>query len=183
MPTVMTIFDGLTTHNIDRRGLLTYLQGQFEIDWGGCHGIAHWARVRANGLMLAEQTGANCHVVELFAFLHDSRRKNEGIDQGHGWRGSVLAEQLRGRFFDALDAEMALLHHACAYHSDGVNTGETTVLTCWDADRLDLGRVGMTPDPRYLGTSAARQESSRRIAHARAIAWDDRQKPWATDSD
>src|ERR1035437_1948985 len=130
MPTVMTIFDGLTTHNIDRRGLLTYLQGQFEIDWGGCHGIAHWARVRANGLMLAEQTGANCHVVELFAFLHDSRRKNEGIDQGHGWRGLVLAEQLRGRFFDALDAEMAPLHHACAYHSDGVNTGETTVLIC-----------------------------------------------------
>ena len=169
--------------DIDRRGLLTYLQGQFEIDWKGCHGIAHWARVRANGLMLAEQTGANRHVVELFAFFHDSRRTSEGIDQGHGWRGSVLAEQLRGRFFDASDAEMALLHHACVYHSDGINTGDTTVLTCWDADRLDLGRVGMTPDPRYLCTKAARQESNLQRAHARAIAWVDRQTRWTTDSD
>ena len=157
--------------DIDRRGLLTYLRGQFEIDWKGCHGIAHWARVRANGLMLAEQTGANCHVVELFAFLHDARRKNEGNDQGHGWRGFVLAEQLRGRFFDASDAEIALLRQACVYHSDGLNSGDMTVLTCWDADRLDLGRVGMTPDPRYLGTKAARQESSLLKAHTRAIAW------------
>ena len=161
---------------IDRRALLTYLQSQFEIDWKGCHGIAHWVRVRANGLMLAGKTGANRHVVELFAFFHDSRRTSEGIDQGHGWRGSVLAAQLRGQFFDATDAEMALLHHACVHHSDGINTGDTTVLTCWDADRLDLWRVGMTPDPRYLGTNAARQETSLERAHARAIAWVDRQK-------
>ena len=166
----------MTSEYIHRRGLLAYLRGGFEIDWNGCHGIAHWARVRANGLMLAEQTGANRHVVELFAFLHDARRKNEGNDQGHGWRGFVLAELLRGRFFDVSDAEMSLLRQACVYHSDGLNTGDTTVLTCWDADRLDLGRVGMTPDPRCLGTRAARQENSLEIAHARAIAWVDRQK-------
>ena len=177
------IGDGVPAFDIDRRALLAYLQGQFEIDWKGCHGIGHWARVRANGLMLAAQTGANRHVVELFAFFHDSRRMSEGIDQGHGWRGSALAEQLRGRFFEASDAEMALLHHACAYHSDGINTGDTTVLNCWDADRLDLGRVGMTPDPRYLCTTAARQESSLHKAHARAIAWVDRQTRWTTDGD
>jgi len=182
-PTAMTCCHGPAMRDIDRRALLTYLRGQFEVDWKGCHGIAHWARVRANGLMLAEQTEANRHVVELFAFFHDSRRMSEGIDQGHGWRGSALAEQLRGRFFEASDAEMALLHHACAYHSDGINTGDTTVLNCWDADRLDLGRVGMTPDPRYLCTTAARQESSLHKAHARAIAWVDRQTRWTTDGD
>ena len=179
----MTYCHGLAMRDIDRRALLVYLQGQFEIDWNGCHGIAHWARVRANGLMLAEQTGANRHVVELFAFFHDSRRTSEGVDLGHGRRGSVLAEELRGRFFKASDAEMALLHHACAYHSDGITTGDTTVLTCWDADRLDLGRVGMTPDPRYLGTKAARQESALHKADARAIAWVERQTSWATDRD
>jgi uncharacterized protein len=173
----------MTSEYIHRRALLIYLQGQFEIDWKGCHGIAHWARVRANGLMLAEQTGADRHVVELFAFFHDSRRTREGIDQGHGSRGSVLAEQLRGKFFEASDAEMALLRHACMYHSDGINTGDTTVLTCWDADRLDLGRVGITPDPRYLGTKAARQETALHKADARAIAWVDRQTPWANDRD
>jgi uncharacterized protein len=35
--------------------------------------------------------------------------------------------------------------------------GNITVQTCWDADRLDLGRVGTTPDPRYLCTAAAKQ--------------------------
>jgi uncharacterized protein len=30
------------------------------------------------------------------------------------------------------------------------------VQTCWDADRLDLLRVYVTPDPERLGTEAAR---------------------------
>jgi uncharacterized protein len=52
---------------IDRRLLIDRLREQFQINWLGHHGIAHWARVRANGLMLARETGANAHVVELFA--------------------------------------------------------------------------------------------------------------------
>ena len=33
---------------------------------------------------------------------------------------------------------------------------DATIQTCWDADRLDLGRVGERPNPTYLGTKAAR---------------------------
>jgi hypothetical protein len=40
-------------------------------------------------------------------------------------------------------------------------------LTCWNADRLDRGRVGITPDPRRLGTDAARNLLA--WAHERAI--------------
>lgn len=155
----------------DRQGLLAHLHAQFKIDWRGHHGIAHWARVRVNGLLLSETTGANKHVVELFAFFHDARRINEHIDDGHGARGSALAKQLKGKYFEATDSEMDLLHHACSYHSDGVTQGDPTVLTCWDADRLDLGRVGITPDPRYLCTGAAKQEDILRSAHSRAMAW------------
>lgn len=32
---------------------------------------------------------------------------------------------------------------ALAYHSDGYTEGDITVQVCWDADRLDLGRVGI----------------------------------------
>ena len=32
-----------------------------------------------------------------------------------------------------------------------------TVQACWDADRLDLGRLGKTPIPDYLGTEFARE--------------------------
>ena len=41
----MTIFN--------RTELLAQLRQQLVIDWWGHQGIAHWARVRANGLMLA----------------------------------------------------------------------------------------------------------------------------------
>jgi hypothetical protein len=40
---------------------------------------------------------------------------------------------------------------------------DVTIQTCWDADRLDLGRVGIRPDPARMGT-----EAGKRIAHALA---------------
>ena len=162
----------------DRQALLAHLRGQFKINWRGHHGIPHWARVRANGFMLATETAANTHVVELFAFFHDACRLNEHEDEGHGSRGAALARQLKGRFFEATDLEMNLLQYACQHHSDGLRAADTTVLTCWDADRLDLGRVGITPNPRYLCTDAAKRESNLKKAHARAMAWKRRFVPF-----
>jgi uncharacterized protein len=54
----------------------------------GHHGVAHWARVLENGMRLAEETGANIEVVQLFAVLHDSRRLNESTDPEHGPRAA-----------------------------------------------------------------------------------------------
>ena len=144
---------------------------QIAIDWYGHHGGAHWARVRANGLALARQTGALAPVVELFAFFHDSRRVHEYADEGHGARGAVLAAQLKGRFFEASDDEMDQLTEACRYHSDGRSTGSPTVLTCCDADRLDLLRVGITPRADRLCTAAARAPQLMEAANQRARSW------------
>ena len=47
--------------------LIRNIRAQFALDWNGIHGAPHWARVRANGLRLAESTGARVPVVELFA--------------------------------------------------------------------------------------------------------------------
>jgi uncharacterized protein len=123
--------------------------------------------------MLAGQTGANRHVVELFAFFHDSCRINEHEDEGHGVLGAALAKHLKGKFFDATDHEMDLLSYACEHHSDGMVKGDPTVLTCWDADRLDLWRVGIIPKARYLGTEAARTDAVMAKANRRAQAWCD----------
>jgi len=155
----------------NRQILIQFLRQQFQIDWWGHHGISHWARVRANGLMLASQTGANRHVVELFAFFHDSRRINEHQDEGHGVSGAQLARHLNGKLFGATDHEMDLLCYACEHHSDGMIQGDPTVLTCWDADRLDLVRVGITPKSRYLCTEAARTDVSMATAARRAKVW------------
>lgn len=52
---------------------------------------------------------------------------------------------------------LELLVEACHGHTHGDFHDDVTVQTCWDSDRLDLGRVGIVPDPGRLGTAAARR--------------------------
>ena len=137
--------------------LVRTIREQFHLDPTGIHGEAHWARVRDNGLRLAEATGANARVVELFAVFHDSCRRNDAYDPEHGPLGAALARTMAGNAFDLDADELELLAAACHAHSDGLRTGDVTVLTCWDADRLDLGRAGIRPHPDLLCTDAARE--------------------------
>ena len=136
--------------------LIRIVRDQFGLDWRGIHGEPHWRRVCENGLHLSGLTGADFEVVELFAFLHDSRRLNDGHDPDHGRRAADFARSLAGVAFDLEAARLDCLLTACQGHADGGRVGGITVLTCWDADRLDLGRVGTRPDPRRLCTEAAR---------------------------
>jgi uncharacterized protein len=130
---------------------------EYALPWHGTHGVSHWARVLENGIRLAQETGANIEVVQLFAVFHDARRINEGTDDGHGKRGADLAAAFRGDWFDLPDDNFDLLYEACAGHTDGGTDGDITIQTCWDADRLDLGRVGIVPAPKKLCTPVARR--------------------------
>lgn len=143
--------------------LVREVLARYELPWDGVHGLPHWARVLETGLRLASETGADPKVVALFAVFHDSCRTSEGWDDDHGRRGAERAAELRGRAFELDDDRFALLRHACVHHTDGDTDGDPTVLTCWDADRLDLGRVGIAPHPRYLCTEPARRPET--------IAW------------
>jgi uncharacterized protein len=137
-----------------RRVLQAVLEA-YALPWNGLHGIGHWARVLENGRRLADATGANLDVVQLFAVLHDSRRFNEGDDPDHGPRASEFASTLRGRVFQLADSEFGLLWVACADHTHELSHPDPTIQTCWDADRLDLARVGVEPDPAYLSAATA----------------------------
>ena len=141
---------------IDTGRIFREVLNQYALPVRGRHGVVHWARVLENGLRLAERTGANVAVVTLFALFHDSRRINEHMDDGHGLRGGEFARALRTRLFELNDPDFELFFEACRYHTDGQTDGDVTLQTCWDADRLDLGRVGITPKPDLLCTDAAR---------------------------
>lgn len=118
------------------------------------HGLVHWRRVAANGAELAAETpGADAGIIALFALFHDSMRDNDGHDPQHGRRGGALARELSGLRGDRLE----LLVHACEYHADGLTSDDPTVGCCWDADRLDLPRVGIAPHASYLSTEAAKR--------------------------
>ena len=148
--------------------LMDLIEQGFALRLEGIHGTAHWARVRDNGLRLAEQTGANTKVVELFAYLHDSKRLNDGHDPQHGARAARFAASIRISLLDLSDSDFELLRFACEFHTDGLTEADVTVQTCWDADRLDLGRIGVRPDPRRLCTSAAREPDTIEWALARS---------------
>lgn len=142
---------------------------RFALGLRGIHGIRHWTRVRENGHRLAKHTGANKQVVELFAFLHDCCREDDGSDPYHGDRAAEFALTLRGTLIHLTDEDFALLFEAIRDHHRGGTRGEITVLTCWDADRLDLGRVGIRPHPRYLCTDFARTSATIDWAYRRSL--------------
>ena len=138
--------------------LIQQVVTQYPLDSRGLHGTAHWMRVRRNGLILSNRSGGNRKVVELFALFHDSLRMNEGWDEFHGERGAQQAYKFWKRgAFPASPSEFELLEWACTEHTTGGNEpGDDTVATCWDADRLDLWRVGIRPNPYKLCTPTAR---------------------------
>jgi uncharacterized protein len=136
----------------------------------GRHGLPHWGRVLETGLRLAETTDANREVIKLFSVFHDARRETEKRDLGHGKRGSKLAVELRPTHISISDAEFELLIDACNRHTDGLTEADVTVQTCWDADRLDLWRVGFTPKAELLCTDAARDASMLEWSRERSLA-------------
>ena len=148
--------------------ILELILQDYALPLDGAHGVGHWARVLENGLGLADETGANRDVVSLFAILHDSRRINEATDPEHGPRAAEFAKELRGSAFDLDDHAFGLLYRACEGHTHELFHPDVTIQTCWDSDRLDLGRVGVTPDPSRLCTEVAKRPKTIQWADGRA---------------
>lgn len=137
--------------------LIQLATGQFKLDINGHHGIPHWQRVESNGFALAIHTGADVDVVQHFAWLHDACREDEWDDPEHGCRAADWCQGLwSAGLLDLTSNKLDLLKHACRLHTEGKIMGDITVQTCWDADRLDIGRVGITPAARFLCTPAAK---------------------------
>ena len=140
------------TDGIDFEGLWARVLADYRGDAGSIHGPTHWQRVERNGLLIAAENRADAEVVRLFAVLHDSRRVHDGYDLEHGEAAAVYAGTLRGMWFDLDDARFEKLTFACRWHTHGGLSEDPTIGACWDADRLDLGRVGMTPKARLMST-------------------------------
>jgi len=152
----------------DRDRLIQVIRGQYVLDWHGIHGWDHWMNVHENGLFLARENGADLRVIELFALLHDSCRLNDSHDPDHGPRAAKFARSLNGGFFTLENPAVNLLKIAIRDHTAGYVHTDPTISVCWDADRLELPRVGIPTHPDYLGTDAAK-----RILRNNQNQWED----------
>jgi uncharacterized protein len=140
------------------------------------HGEHHWQLVGWVGADLARETpGVDPEVLFLFALFHDSMREHDGHDPLHGMRGAQLATELYGRHHFASVEQLDKLLYACNEHTAGELSEDPTIAVCWDADRLNLWRVGTEPDPAFLSTEAARRPE--RIAAAEPLQHESRS--WA----
>ena len=123
------------------------------------HGPNHWLQVEKNAIMLGEHTlGCDMEVARRFAILHDCRRQNEGSDPEHGARAAKFAQELHDRGVLGLNpGQLAILKYAMTHHNGGQVSGDPTIGVCWDADRLDLPRVGTNPNAALLSTPYAKE--------------------------
>lgn len=147
----------MTISPLINTNLIELIRSEYRLDWKNVHGFNHWFRVRENGLFLAERTDADIEIIELFAFFHDLKRENDGWDPEHGARAANYIEQINGTVLGLKPARLDLLTEACRYHNHGVVHGPLTVRICYDADRLDLGRVAIIPDPARMCTDKAKE--------------------------
>lgn len=143
-----------------KKVLLQRIKDQYQLNPYSDHGFSHWKRVNKIGLYLSKETGADTKVVSLFAYLHDSKRINEDYDPEHGERAALFACELyEEKLLDTTVSQLNNLITACKYHSQGeIKPDNITIATCWDSDRLDLWRLGATPDPELLFSNAAKKK-------------------------
>ena len=116
------------------------------------HGLNHWRRVEAFGLLMAEVCPeADKEVISWFAYTHDSMRTDDGCCTEHGPNAAELINKVRDSYMSELsDKQIQKLRTACYHHTFEKNAEDITVDICFDADRLDLLRCGLTPDPQMM---------------------------------
>ena len=153
--------------------LLKIVKKEFKIDFYGAHGIKHWKRVYKNTQLLAKHYKINSPVFELFALFHDLKRENEYSDLAHGFRASEFVKELIEKKEIILDDnDKNRLIYAIANHtiSDENNPlfNELIVQICFDSDRLDLGRVGIEPEEKYMRT-----EFAKKLVREKKFYWED----------
>lgn len=120
------------------------------------HGFIHWKAVELNGHYLSGFTDADKSVITHFSFFHDCMRENEDYDPEHGPRATELIKQHR-HLLNLSKLQYKQLLTAVSGHTHGRKSTDNTIATCWDADRLDLGRVGVSPRSELLLTTEAKR--------------------------
>ena len=143
------------------KNILALIKKEFKINFYGDHGVEHWERVFKNTQILAQHYEVESKVFELFSLLHDSKRENEYVDERHGPRAAAFVKKLINEELIKLSKEdEQRLIFTCANHTvtdkDNLLYNDIIVQICLDSDRLDIGRVGIPPEARYMATDYAK---------------------------
>jgi uncharacterized protein len=146
-----------------------------KIDFNGLHGFSHWRSIFRTGTQLSHNIDRT--VLFYFSVFHDFFRENEYHDSGHGKRALLVIPNIQAYMREAhfdkiqIDSVISKLSFALEHHDlppeefealDNSLKNDDTVRFCIDSDRLDLGRVGIRPESRFLLTEEARSYNDSR---------------------
>lgn len=123
----------------------------------GCHGMTHWNKVAEYARIVAAHESIDEWFLLLFAYFHDCQRLNDGRDLEHGPRAAEYLMTWTPESLSLSEEEQHRLAFACRYHTREIPTEDKTIHACWDCDRLDIGRVGITVNPDFLFTKTAKR--------------------------
>jgi hypothetical protein len=138
--------------------ILHELMEQFRLYGRTAHGKDHWNKVDRNAVELCRLVPeADLLVARWFAIFHDSCRQDEGSDPKHGHRAAtLLTTKYKNGMLGLTEEQFTKLEFACRHHNGSKPVTDPTIGICFDADRLDIIRVGVVPNPKLLSTEAAK---------------------------
>lgn len=120
----------------------------------GIDGLVHVKHVAFIGEIIAQvECPKKLNDVILACYLHDIGRK-ETDNLNHGLRGVQKARIILERHFPETDIEKIL--KTIEFHSKGLTSTDPIIGSVWDADRLNLIRFNIDPNPRLLSTETAK---------------------------
>lgn len=133
--------------------------GKLKISIDSIHGYNHWKNVEKIGHYLADRNGADKTIISFFAFLHDIGREKELNEPRHGEKSVEIIKKFFKLKLNAAQYEKLLI--AISEHDKvDAKSNDITIQTCWDADRLDLPRVGIFPDSKLLYTEIGKSQET-----------------------
>ena len=171
-------------YNTIPKKTINYILNNLKTDIDGIHGINHWMRVLANLVIIHDNLSIDLQVAIAFSFLHDAFRINDFDDIEHGERVEKWFKNNKkiSKKINLTERQKEVLFFACSWHSQGKtislfneikhNFNEfeiNTIVSCWDADRLDLARAGILPNDRYLSTDVAKIKTIQMLCNKHAI--------------
>ena len=137
---------------IDFDKVLAYAMDNSSIYESHCHGVDHWTKVAEHAVNFASETkGADITVAHLFGLLHDFKRSDDEQCFKHGVDSAKAIYKIRKTLLKKLSKkQFNTLVEAIKYHPDGKVSDDPTIGCCWDADRVELPRVGIDVSLEYI---------------------------------
>lgn len=122
----------------------------------GIHGIDHVKRVVENAKIIAKKECPNNYDdIVIGAYLHDIGRIDDNGGNEHAFRGFEISKQLLAKYWPHLNHKKILT--AIKEHADSLITDDPLIGSIWDADRLDLTRLGIKINLELLSTQTAKK--------------------------